>query len=225
MFNNRTRIVTSFLVAIALSTSAFGDTGSAKRYSLYLIDYGAPVGFRVATVHPECVETLIVQNGNAYEDGQLEFWKPIRAYWSKRTPEKAAPLRDFLKPDATKWQYTHGTRKAEAIDPDTWTIDQALLDRPGNNAIQLALFYDYGSNPPLYPVWQQFLRDHQPPTLVVWGQHDVIFPAEAAHPHKRDLEDIEFQLLDTGHFALEEDGEFIAERIRAFIGPRVGTAR
>ncbi len=196
-----------------------------KRYSLYLMDYGAPVGFRLATAHPDRVEALIIQNGNAYEEGLLEFWNPIRAYWAERTPENAAPLRDFLKPDATKWQYTHGTRMAEAISPDTWTVDQALLDRPGNDAIQLALFYDYGSNPPLYPQWQRFLRDHQPPTLIVWGEHDYIFPAAGAHPYKRDLNEIEFHLLNTGHFALEEDGEFIAERIRAFVGPRARSAR
>lgn len=196
-----------------------------KQYSLYLMDYGAPVGFRLATAHPERVGALIIQNGNAYEEGLLDFWKPIRAYWAERTPENAAPLREFLRAEATKWQYIHGTRMAESISPDTWTIDQALLDRPGNDAIQLALFYDYGSNPPLYPAWQQFLRDHQPPTLVVWGEHDSIFPAEGAHPYKRDLKDIEFHLLNTGHFALEEDGRFIAERIRAFVGPRVRSMR
>ena len=196
-----------------------------ERYSLYLMDYGAPVGFRLATAHPERVDALIVQNGNAYEEGLLDFWKPIRAYWAEKSDANAEPLRGFLTPDITKWQYTHGTRTAESISPDNWTVDQVLLDRAGNDAIQLALFYDYGSNPPLYPAWQQYLRDHQPPTLVVWGENDYIFPAEGAHPYKRDLNDIEFHLLNTGHFALEEDGEFIAERIRQFVGSRVQEVR
>jgi pimeloyl-ACP methyl ester carboxylesterase len=213
-FDNLAHIVESLTEQIGL-----------ERYSLYLMDYGAPVGFRLATAHPERVDALIVQNGNAYEEGLLDFWKPIRAYWADKSDANAEPLRGFLTPDVTKWQYTHGTRAAESISPDTWTVDQVLLDRTGNDAIQLALFYDYGSNPPLYPAWQRYLRDHQPPTLVVWGENDYIFPAEGAHPYKRDLKDIEFHLLNTGHFALEEDGEFIAERIRQFVGTRVRAAR
>jgi pimeloyl-ACP methyl ester carboxylesterase len=119
--------------------------------------------------------------------------------------------------DATKWQYTHGTRHEDTISPDNWNIDQRLLDREGNQEIQLAMFYDYGSNPPLYPQWQAYFRKHQPPTLLVWGKNDKIFPAEGAHPYKRDLNNLEFHLLDTGHFALEEDGEVIAELIRTFL--------
>ncbi len=192
-----------------------------KRYSLYVMDYGAPVGFRIATRHPQQVEALIVQNGNAYEEGLREFWDPIKAYWKERSDANAEPLRKLLTLEATRWQYTHGVRDVEAISPDNWRIDQALLDRPGNKEIQLQLFYDYGSNPPLYPQWQAYLRQHQPPTLVVWGKNDPIFPAEGAHPYKRDLTDLDFHLLDTGHFALEEDGDVIAGRIRSFLTDRL----
>ena len=188
-----------------------------ERYSLYVMDYGAPVGFRLAAKHPERVQALIVQNGNAYEEGLGDFWKPFRAYWKDRSAENAKPLQGFLNLEATKWQYTHGTRNPEAISPDTWTVDQYFQDRPGNKAIQLQLFYDYGSNPPLYPEWQAYFRRHQPPTLVVWGKNDQIFPAAGAHPYKRDLENIEIHLLDTGHFALEEDGDVIADLIRRFL--------
>ena len=191
-----------------------------KRYSLYLQDYGAPVGFRLAVKHPERVQALIVQNGNAYEEGLRDFWKPFRAYWKEQTEENAAELKKFLVLDATKWQYTHGVRNPEAISPDNWLIDQYLLDRPGNVAIQLALFDSYGSNPALYPEWQEYFREHQPPTLVVWGKNDYIFPEEGAYPYLRDLKDIEFHLLNTGHFALEEDGDLIAFLIRRFLTAR-----
>ena len=192
-----------------------------KRYSIYLMDYGAPVGFRLATRHPERVGALIVQNGNAYEEGLREFWKPIKAYWADRTESNANALRGLLTLEATKWQYTDGVRNVSAISPDNWTVDQAKLDRPGNQAIQLQLFYDYGSNPPLYPKWQAYFRKHQPPTLIVWGQNDHIFPAEGAHPYKRDLKNLDFHLLDTGHFALEEDGAVIAEHMRRFLAKHV----
>jgi pimeloyl-ACP methyl ester carboxylesterase len=189
-----------------------------KSYTLYVQDYGAPVGYRLAVKHPERVTGLVVQNGNAYEEGlDNDFWKPLKAYWKDRTGQNAEALRDFLTLEGTKWQYTHGVRNVEAISPDTWTIDQALLDRPGNKDIQLALFYDYRTNSPLYPAWQAYFRKHQPPTLVVWGKNDKIFPAEGAHPYKRDLKNIEFHLLDTGHFALEEDGERIAGLLRDFL--------
>lgn len=205
-FDNLARVIEKFTEKLSL-----------KRYSLYLMDYGAPVGFRLAAKHPERVETLIVQNGNAYEEGLGEFWKPFRAYWKDRSTANAKPLKGFLNVGATKWQYTHGTRRPEAISPDAWTVDQYFLDRPGNAAIQLALFYDYGSNPALYPQWQAYFRQHQPPTLIVWGKNDKIFPAEGAHPYKRDLKDLEFHLLDTGHFALEEDSDEIARLIRRFL--------
>ena len=190
-------------------------------YSLYLMDYGAPVGFRLAVSHPERVESLIIQNGNAYEEGLRDFWKPFRAYWKEHTPENAEALQGFLKLAATKWQYTHGVRDEESISPDNWLVDQYLLDRTGNNAIQLQLFDSYGSNPPLYPKWQAYLREYQPPTLIVWGKNDQIFPAEGAYPYKRDLNNLEFHLLNTGHFALEEDGPVIATHIRHFLDTRV----
>ncbi|MDT3776309.1 alpha/beta hydrolase [Nitrospira sp. MA-1] len=192
-----------------------------QSYSLYLMDYGAPVGFRLAVSHPERVESLIIQNGNAYEEGLRDFWKPFRGYWKEHTPENAKALKGFLNLAATKWQYTHGVRDAESISPDNWLVDQYLLDRTGNNDIQLQLFDSYGSNPPLYPKWQAYLREHQPPTLIVWGKNDHIFPAEGAYPYQRDLTNVEFYLLDTGHFALEEDGEVIAGHIRRFFDTRM----
>jgi len=196
---------------------AFTDKLGLKKYTLYLMDYGAPVGYRLAVRRPDRVEALIVQNGNAYEEGLRDFWKPFRAYWKDRSEENAAELRKFLVLDATKWQYTHGVRDPESISPDNWLIDQFLLDRPGNVDIQLALFFDYGSNPPRYPEWQAYLREHQPPTLIVWGKNDFIFPAEGAFPYQGDLKNIDFHLLDTGHFALEEEGDVIADLIRRFL--------
>jgi pimeloyl-ACP methyl ester carboxylesterase len=193
-------------------------------YSLYLMDYGAPVGFRLAVKHPERVEALIIQNGNAYEEGLREFWDPIKAYWKNKTAANADALRKLFMIDATVWQYTNGVRNVEAISPDNWMVDQPLLDRPGNSDIQLKLFYDYGSNPPLYPKWQEYFRKYQPPTLVVWGKNDFIFPAEGAHPYKRDLKNLEFHLLDTGHFALEEDGDVIAGYMRRFLEGKLAAA-
>ena len=193
-----------------------------KKYSLYVQDYGAPVGYRLAIKHPERVRAIIVQNGNAYDEGlDNEFWKPLKAYWKDRSDKNAEPLRGFLTLDGTKWQYTHGVRDVTTIDPENWLVDQTLMDRPGNKDIQLALFYSYGSNPPLYPKWQEYFRQYQPPTLIVWGKNDRIFPAEGAYPYQRDLKTLEFHLLDTGHFALEEDGAVIAGHIRQFLGRSV----
>ena len=200
----------------------FTETVGLKKYSIYLMDYGAPVGFRLAAKHPERVETLIVQNGNAYDEGiDNAFWKPIKAYWKDRSKQHGDALRSLLTLDATKWQYTTGVRNVETISPDTWGHVQPLLDRPGNQEIQLALFYSYGSNPPLYPKWQEYFRKHQPPTLIVWGKNDQIFPAAGAFPYKRDLKNLEFHLLDTGHFALEEDGAAIATLIRDFLSKQL----
>ncbi|WP_088239671.1 alpha/beta fold hydrolase [Calothrix rhizosoleniae] len=188
-----------------------------QKYFLYLMDYGAPIGYRLASKYPDGVLGLIVQNGNAYEEGLREFWNPLKAYWQDKTPENAKVLADnFLTLAATKWQYTNGVRNVETIAPDNWFHDQYLLDRPGNQEIQLELFYSYSTNPPLYPQWQEYFRKYQPPTLVVWGKGDYIFPEEGAHPYKQDLNNIEFHILDTGHFALEEDLDFIATRIRDF---------
>lgn len=200
----------------------FTEKVGLKKYSIYLMDYGAPVGFRLASKHPERVETLIVQNGNAYDEGiDNDFWKPIKAYWKDRSKDKGDGLRSLLTLDATKWQYTAGVRNLETISPDAWGHVQPLLDRPGNQEIQLALFFSYGSNPPLYPQWQEYFRRHQPPTLIVWGKNDEIFPTAGAHPYKRDLKNLEFHLLDTGHFALEEDGAVIASLIRDFLGKQL----
>jgi pimeloyl-ACP methyl ester carboxylesterase len=206
-FDNIAEIIDTFTQKIGL-----------KSYAMYVMDYGAPVGYRIAVKHPERVQALIVQNGNAYEEGLREFWKPIKAYWKEKTTENADALKNsLLTIEATKWQYTNGVRNSEAIAPDNWIHDQFLLERPGNKDIQLQLFYDYGSNPPLYPDWQAYFREYQPPTLITWGKNDYIFPAEGATPYKRDLKNIDFHLLDTGHFALEEDGDFIASLIRKFL--------
>ena len=199
----------------------FTERLGLSRYSLYVQDYGAPVGFRLAVRHPERVQALVIQNGNAYEEGLREFWRPIKAYWRDPSASNRAVLAQSLELEATRWQYTHGTRRPELVSPDNWLVDQYLLDRPGNKAIQLQLFLSYGSNPPLYPQWQEYFRRHQPPTLIVWGKNDTIFPAEGALPYRRDLKDVELHLLDTGHFALEEDGDTIARLMRRFLEKRV----
>jgi len=208
---------------LAMLVEAFVDQLGINRYSLYLMDYGAPIGFRLAAKHPERVQSLIVQNGNAYKEGLREFWDPIRTYWNDPSAANAEPLAGFISPDGVKWQYTHGVRDAGKISPDNWNLDLRHLTRDGNPEIQLALFYDYQNNVPHYPGWQTYFRKHQPPTLIVWGKNDYIFPAEGAHPYKRDLNNLEFHLLDTGHFALEEDGPLIANRIRSFLQSRVAT--
>ncbi len=206
-FDNLARVIEKFIDKLRLTS-----------YSLYLMDYGAPVGYRVAASRPERVQSLIVQNGNACDEGLLDFWNPIKAFWKGKTAENAQVLRDtLLTIEATKWQYTNGVRNVETIAPDNWFNDQFLLDRPGNKDIQIELFYSYGTNPPLYPEWQAYLRQHQPPTLIAWGKNDYIFPAEGAEPYKRDLDNVDFHLLDTGHFALEEDGEVIANLMRNFL--------
>jgi pimeloyl-ACP methyl ester carboxylesterase len=206
-FNGIAEIIDGFTVKLGL-----------YKYSLYVMDYGAPVGYRIAVKHPERVESLIVQNGNAYEEGLREFWDPIKAYWKEKSKENADVLRNsFLTIEATKWLYTNGVRNPESIAPENWFHDQYLMDRPGNKDIQLQLFYDYGSNPPLYPDWQAYFRKYQPPTLIAWGKNDYIFPEEGAHPYKRDLKNIEFHLLDTGHFALEEDCDKLAYLITCFL--------
>ena len=202
---------------LAKISEGFINKLGIKKFSLYLMDYGAPVGFRIAAKYPKRVEALIIQNGNAYDEGLLEFWDPIKKYWKERTPENAKPLAEFITFEGVKWQYTHGVRNAEAINPDNWNLDLRHLTREGNPEIQLALFYDYQSNVPLYPKWQEYFRKYQPPTLIVWGKNDYIFPADGAHPYKRDLKNIDFNLLNTGHFALEEDCEVISDHIRSFM--------
>ena len=235
-FDNIARIIEKFTDALGLD-----------RYSLYLMDYGAPIGFRIATRRPERIDTLIVQNGNAYLEGiDNNFWEPIRAYWKDRSAidqglnndwwknVKAAynkaemsndeALRFLLTLGATKWQYTNGVPNVEAVSPDNWGHVQPLLDREGNQEVQLQMFYSYGSNPPLYPAWQEYLREYQPPTLIVWGKNDEIFPAAGAEPYKRDLKDLEYYLIDTGHFALETHGQKIADLMRDFLNRKVDSS-
>jgi len=186
-------------------------------HSLYVMDYGAPVGYRLALRRPDRVQALIVQNGNAYDEGLLEFWDPIKKYWKDPTTENREAIRFLVDPKSTRWQYENGVTDRTLLDPTTWTLDQVGLDRPGNAEIQLDLFYDYRTNVPLYPEFQAFFRQYQPPTLIVWGKNDFIFPPEGATPYARDLRDVETHLLDTGHFALETHGEEIAGRIEEFL--------
>jgi len=187
-------------------------------YALYVMDYGAPVGYRVALKHPERVTALVIQNGNAYEEGLQEFWKPIKAYWASGQPAQREVLRAGTTLAATRSQYLDGVADRSRVDPSAWVQDQALLDRPGNVEIQLDLFYDYRTNTALYPQFQQFFRERQPPTLIVWGKNDMIFPAEGARAYLKDLPHAELHLLDTGHFALEDQGDQIARLMRAFLG-------
>jgi pimeloyl-ACP methyl ester carboxylesterase len=164
------------------------------------------------------VTALIVQNGNAYVEGLGEFWDPVKAYWQTGESTEREALRWLTSAKATQWQYTNGVKDASLVSPDTWTMDQALLDRPGNAEIQLDLFYDYRTNIPLYPQWQAYFREYAPPALVVWGENDAIFIAAGAMPYQRDLPGAETHLLDTGHFALETHGAEIASLIRKFLG-------
>ncbi|CAN7506499.1 alpha/beta fold hydrolase [Duganella sp. LjRoot269] len=197
----------------------FTETVGVSRYALYVQDYGAPVGFRLAAAHPERISAIVVQNGNAYNEGiDNEFWAPMKTYWSDKSEANGAKLRPLFELGATKWQYTEGVRDATRISPDAWTVDQAKLDRPGNKDIQLELFYSYGTNPGHYAEWQSYFRKYQPPMLIVWGKNDKIFPAAGAHPYLRDLPKAELHLLDTGHFALEEDSAAIGAYMRSFLG-------
>lgn len=193
----------------------------ATRYALYVQDYGAPVGYRLALRHPERVTALVVQNGNAYEEGLREFWTPLKAYWADGSAAHRNALRAGLTLAATRSQYVDGVRDPSRVSPDTWVVDQALLDRPGIDEIMLDLFEDYRTNVALYPQFQAFFRERHPPTLIVWGKNDVIFPAEGARPYLRDLPDAELHLLDTGHFALEDKGEQIATLMLDFLDRRL----
>jgi len=197
------------------------DQLSLMRYAMYVMDYGAPVGWRLALKHPERVTGLIVQNGNAYEEGLKEFWDPIKAYWADHSEAHREALKGLVTPEATKFQYTDGVADLSRISPDNWVHDQALLDRPGNVELQMDLFYDYRTNLPLYPRIQSYFREHKPPTLIVWGKNDKIFPADGAHPYRRDLPDAEFHLIDTGHFALEDKADEIVPLIRDFLDRKV----
>ncbi|MEV6269172.1 alpha/beta hydrolase [Kribbella sp. NPDC051936] len=194
------------------------DKLDVQQFALYIQDYGAPIGLRIASRHPERVTALITQSGNAYLEGFTPFWEPLFNHAKDRATYEP-DVRSLLTAEATRWQYTHGVpaQFVERISPDTWTLDQSYLDRPGNQEIQLQLFYDYQHNLDAYPAFQQYFRRHQPPTLVAWGKHDEIFAADGATAFARDLPDAEIHLLDAGHFALETHGDEIAALIRDFL--------
>lgn len=190
-----------------------------RSYALYMQDFGGPVGFRLAVRHPERVTHLVIQNANAYEEGLPEsFWAPARALWKDPSSKNFDRIRALaMSEDALAWNYTHGVADVSRVDPDSWTLQSALLARPGSKDAMLALLYDYRTNPPIYPLWQEYFRTHQPPTLIVWGRNDVIFPAPGANAYLKDLPDAELHLLDTGHFALDDRGDEIADLIREFL--------
>lgn len=206
---------------LSLVIEHFVERIGVSKYALYVMDYGAPVGFRLAARHPERVTAFIVQNGNAYEEGLQDFWTPIKQYWSDNSTTSRDALRPFLTLGGTTWQYTQGVPDATLLSPDAWTTDQYYLDRAGNNEIQLDLFYDYRNNVSLYPAWHTYFRTYQPPMLIVWGKNDAIFPAEGAEAFKRDLTNLDFHLLDTGHFALESNGAEIANLMLRFLARNV----
>lgn len=190
------------------------------RYGLYLQDFGGPVGFRLATRHPERVAFLVVQNANAYEQGLPDsFWAPVRAYWADPSTANREAIRSAgMSEAALEWNYTHGVADPSRIDPDSWLLQSALLNRPENKDAMLSLLYDYRTNPALYPQWHEYFRAHQPPTLITWGVNDEIFPESGAHPYRDDLPDAKIILLNTGHFALEDHADVIAAHITRFAG-------
>lgn len=210
-FDRLAKVMGDFTAATALS-----------RYALFVFDYGAPVGFRLALAHPEHIAAIITQNGNAYAEGLSEGWNPIQKYWQDPTPENRAALRGFLTPETTKWQYLQGVRDETLVAPESYTLDAALLQRPGNDEIQLDLFGDYQSNVALYPEFQAYFRKKRPPLLAVWGQNDPFFLPPGAQAFKRDISDAEVHFFDTGHFALETHAEAIGARIRNFLQRRLG---
>jgi len=189
-----------------------------KKFSIYVQDYGAPRGIQNCVKNPRAIEAIIVQNGNAYAEGIGSGFDAMKPFWTKRNAETEKPVRALLTLETTRFQYTHGTKNVKQISPDNWTFDQVFLDRPGNDAIQLDLLYDYQSNLGHYDRWHEYFRASQPRTLIVWGKNDPFFTVEGAKAYQRDLPKAELFLLDTGHFALEEEGDFIAEKIKAFLG-------
>jgi pimeloyl-ACP methyl ester carboxylesterase len=195
----------------------FTDAVGFDRYALYVFDYGAPVGFRLAVRQPERVTAIVSQNGNAYEEGLSGGWDPIKAYWSEPTQANRDAIRLMVKPETTVWQYTHGVPDPASVSPDGYTLDNHYLTRPGADEIQLDLFLDYASNVDRYPEFQDYFRTHQPPMLAIWGQNDPFFLPAGAEAFKRDIPDVDVRLLDTGHFALETHAGEIASAIRGFI--------
>jgi pimeloyl-ACP methyl ester carboxylesterase len=206
---------------LAMAIDSFTQTIGLERYAIYVFDYGAPVGLRLALAHPERITAIISQNGNAYEEGLSQGWNPIQKYWKEPTAGNRAALRDFLTPEATKSQYVYGVKDETLLAPEAYALDSALLARPGNDEIQLDLFLDYASNVALYPKFQEYFRTKQPPLLAVWGQSDPFFLPPGAEAFKRDNPSAEVRFYDTGHFALETHAEEIASAIQDFLGRKL----
>ena len=203
--------------ALANTVLAFTDALQLKRYALYVFDYGAPVGFRLAMMRPERVTAIVSQNGNTYEEGLGDAWSPIRKYWAAPTKENREVIRkNILTLEGTRWQYTHGVTIPESVAPESYTLDWALLERPGNKEIQLDLFLDYASNVKLYPKFQEYFRNSKPPLLAIWGKNDPFFIPPGAEAFRRDLPNAKVQFLDTGHFAIETHVVEIAAAIKEF---------
>jgi pimeloyl-ACP methyl ester carboxylesterase len=200
---------------------AFTEKIALNRFAIYVFDYGAPVGLRLALMHPERITAIISQNGNAYEEGLSQGWNPIQKYWKEPTAKNRAALREFLKPEATKWQYTHGVHDETLVAPEAYALDCALLARPGNDEIQLDLFLDYASNVALYPKFQEYFRAQQPPMLAVWGKNDPFFLPPGAEAFKRDNSNAEVHFYHTGHFALETHSQEIGAVIGDFLNRKV----
>ena len=202
---------------LAETIDRFTEALNLNRYALMVHDYGAPVGWRLALAHPERVTALISQNGNAYEEGLGEAWEPIQRYWREPTPENRHALREFPTPASIKWQYLEGVADQSLVSPDGYSLEGMQVLRPGNAEIQLDLLLDYASNVKMYPLFQHYFRQHQPPLLAVWGKHDPFFMAAGAKAWKRDLPDAEIRFYDTGHFALETHAREIGSDIRDFL--------
>jgi pimeloyl-ACP methyl ester carboxylesterase len=202
---------------LALVIGRFTEVIGLDRFALYVFDYGAPTGFRMAMRHPERISAIISQNGNAYEEGLSGAWNPIRAYWQAPSQANREALRAFLTPEATLWQYTHGVPDAAAVSPDGHSLDDFYLTRPGADEIQLDLFRDYASNVALYPAFQEYFRKHRPRLLAVWGQNDPFFLPHGAEAFKRDIPAADVRFFETCHFALETHAEPIAAAIREFL--------
>jgi pimeloyl-ACP methyl ester carboxylesterase len=204
--------------AIAKTVETFVDAIGLTRYAIYIFDYGAPTGLRLAVAHPERVTAIVSQNGNAYEEGLGDAWDPIKAYWKEPTQEHREGLRQFLSLEMTKWQYTHGVADPDQVAPESYTLDQALMERPGNKEIQLDLILDYATNVALYPKFQEYFRTSKPPLLAIWGKNDPFFIPLGAEAFKRDNPNAKVQMLDTGHFAIETHVEEIAAAILDLMG-------
>ena len=189
-----------------------------RQFSIYVQDYGAPVGYRIASKHPDAIQSIVVQNGNAYEEGIGGAFDPMKPFWANRNSATEKPVRNLLTKEMTIFQYTHGVADPDRISPDSYTLDQFFLDRPGNAAIQLDLLYNYQSNVALYDRWHQYFRNQQPRMLILWGKNDPFFTVEGAKAYQRDIPNADLHLIDTGHFALEDFSGFIAEHMRKFLG-------